>query len=225
MGKEIQYMSLHQGKTLEESMKENQRNHKVQKKRQEKREKAKRKRIAIFIAAAMILGLGATAGYKISDLENERKQRIEQEYEEELEQLAYDNALSSYRPMAEEIIENNMTKQDAYPNPIYMWDKKGAADKLSAYQRDLLNQGYEDITRNIIAAVYDELQLKYPAVNAYQCTEDMVKEFTGKSLEEYYESLGYTGEDMEKVVDEIKHGLLANQEYEEKITQEGGLGR
>lgn len=228
MEKEIKYMPLYQGKTREEMIKKSAKNHGIQKCRQEKREqqKKKRKRIAALVIGASILALGTAAGYKISDLENERQQRIEQEYEETLEQLAYDNALNSYRSISEEIINENMTKQDAYPNAVYMWDAKGAAEKLTAYQRDLLNQGYEDITRNIIAAIYDILTREYPEVSAYNCTDEMVKEFTdGLSLEKYFELRGYTGEDMDKVVDEIKHGLMANQEYEENITQEGGLGR
>lgn len=209
-----------------EAAREAERNHEIQKRRQELRKKRAKtkKKIATFVIGASILALGGAAGYKIADLENERQQRIEQEYEETLEQLAYDNALNSYRPIAEEIINENMKKQDAYPNPVYMWDAKGAAEKLSAYQSDLLNQGYEDVSRNIIATIYTELQSKYPAVSAYDCTDRMVKEFTGGlGLEEYFESLGYTGEDIEKVIDEIRHGLMANKAYEENITQEGGL--
>lgn len=229
MEKEIESMSLYHGEPLDKAIerqishKESQISHKIEKRKREQRKKANRKRLAIAVIGATILGLGATAGYKIADLENERQQRIEQEYEETLEQLAYDNALNSYRPIAEEIINENMKKQDAYPNPVYMWDAKGAAEKLSAYQSDLLNQGYEDVSRNIIATIYTELQSKYP-VSAYDCTDRMVKEFTGGlGLEEYFESLGYTGEDIEKVIDEIRHGLMANKAYEENITQEGGL--
>ena len=226
MEKEIKHMPMYRGLTPEEFKKQNSKNHKIQQRRQEERAKKSefRKKIATIIIGASILALGVKAGYEYAQSEITRQQQEEQEYKEFLDDFAYDNALKEYYPIADEIIEENITVRENYPNPLIMWDEKGAAEKLSAYQSDLLNQGYEDVSRNIIATIYTELQSKYPAINAYDCTDRMIKEFTGgKSLEEYYESLGYTGEDMEKVVDEIRHGLMANQEYEENIAPKGGL--
>ena len=216
--------------------------HKASRKRKEQRNnlKHKIKKATVVLGGVIIIVASMKAGYEIKEYFAEKEQIAKEAAEEKEWKEEYDNALSTYEPFAEEIINENLSvlytqikginvpgeNRTTRENPVYDWNAKGAAEKVKAYQKDAQNQGYEDPSRNIIITVYAKLKEDYPQVGPYECTERMVKEITGGlSLEEYYESLGYPGEDINKVEDEIRQGLMANHNYEINITQEGGLGR